>query len=75
MDAIIKPIEKMKPFFDKVARNKYLKAIKDGYSKPVKKRGRPPKKNTFNNFPQREYTQYDFESIEKEMIKRTSPDN
>ena len=49
--------------------------IKDGYSKPVKKRGRPPKKNTFNNFPQREYTQYDFESIEKEMIKRTSPDN
>ena len=52
-----------------------IKAIKDGYSKPVKKRGRPPKKNTFNNFPQREYTQYDFESIEKEMIKRTSPDN
>ena len=31
MDAIIKPIEKMKPFFDKVARNKYLKAIKDGF--------------------------------------------
>ena len=31
MDAIIQPIEKMKPFFDKVARNKYLKAIKDGF--------------------------------------------
>lgn len=31
MDAIIKPIERMKPFFDKVARNKYLKAIKDGF--------------------------------------------
>ena len=52
-----------------------IKAIKDGYSKPVKKRGRPPKKNTFNNFPQREYTQYDFESIEKAMLKKTSPDN
>ena len=52
-----------------------IKAIKDGYSKPVKKRGRPPKKNTFNNFPQREYTQYDFESIEKAMFKKTSPDN
>lgn len=50
-----------------------IKAIKDGYSKPVKKRGRPPKKNTFNNFPQREYTQYDFESIEKAMFKKTSP--
>lgn len=31
MDVIIKPIERMKPFFDKVARNKYLKAIKDGF--------------------------------------------
>ena len=31
MDAIIKSIEKMKPFFDKVARNKYLKAIRDGF--------------------------------------------
>lgn len=31
MDRIIKPIERMKPFFDKVARNKYLKAIKDGF--------------------------------------------
>lgn len=31
MDKIIKPIERMKPFFDKVARNKYLKAIKDGF--------------------------------------------
>ncbi|MFQ6793323.1 PTS lactose transporter subunit IIBC [Thomasclavelia sp.] len=31
MDKIIEPIEKMKPFFDKVARNKYLKAIKDGF--------------------------------------------
>ena len=28
MDKIIKPIEKMRPFFDKVARNKYLKSIK-----------------------------------------------
>ncbi len=31
MDKIIKPIEKMRPFFDKVARNKYLKSIKDGF--------------------------------------------
>ena len=28
---LLRPIEKMKPFFDKVARNKYLKAIKDGF--------------------------------------------
>ena len=52
-----------------------IKAIKDGYSRPVKKRGRPPKKNSFNNFPQREYTQLDFESLEQEMLKQTSPDN
>ena len=31
MNKLIKAIEQMKPFFDKVARNKYLKAIKDGF--------------------------------------------
>ena len=50
-----------------------IKAIQDGYSKPVKKRGRPPKKNAFNNFHQREYTQYDFESLEKEMLNKNEP--
>lgn len=28
---LLSQLEKMKPFFDKVARNKYLKAIKDGF--------------------------------------------
>ncbi len=31
MNKLIQAIEQMKPFFDKVARNKYLKAIKDGF--------------------------------------------
>lgn len=31
MDKIISTVEKAKPFFDKVARNKYLKSIKDGF--------------------------------------------
>lgn len=31
MQKLIQIIERMKPFFDKVARNKYLKAIKDGF--------------------------------------------
>ena len=31
MDKLIATIQKFKPFFDNVARNKYLKAIKDGF--------------------------------------------
>ena len=31
MDALIGKIEKAKPFFEKVSRNKYLKAIRDGF--------------------------------------------
>ena len=31
MKKLIQTIEKMKPFFDAVARNVYLKAIKDGF--------------------------------------------
>ena len=31
MKKLIKAIEKMKPFFDAVARNVYLKSIKDGF--------------------------------------------
>lgn len=31
MNKLISTIEKLKPFFDKVARNRYLKAIKDGF--------------------------------------------
>lgn len=31
MNKLIKSIEKMRPYFDVVARNKYLKAIKDGF--------------------------------------------
>ncbi|MDD8049170.1 MAG: PTS lactose transporter subunit IIBC [Thomasclavelia sp.] len=31
MDTIIRTVEKGKPFFDKLARNKYLKAIRDGF--------------------------------------------
>jgi len=31
MDKLIASIQKWKPFFDEVARNKYLKAIKDGF--------------------------------------------
>jgi PTS system lactose-specific IIC component len=31
MDKLVATIEKGKPFFDKVARNKYLKAVRDGF--------------------------------------------
>ncbi|MDO4943215.1 MAG: PTS lactose transporter subunit IIBC [Lachnospiraceae bacterium] len=31
MDKLIQSIEKLKPYFDVIARNKYLKAIKDGF--------------------------------------------
>lgn len=31
MNGLVKQIEKMKPFFEKVSRNKYLRAIKDGF--------------------------------------------
>ena len=31
MNKLIKAIEKMKPAFDVIARNRYLKAIKDGF--------------------------------------------
>ena len=31
MDTLVATIEKGKPFFDKVARNKYLKAVRDGF--------------------------------------------
>ena len=31
MDALIGKIEKAKPIFEKVSRNKYLKAIRDGF--------------------------------------------
>ena len=31
MEKLIATIQKGKPFFDKVARNKYLKAVKDGF--------------------------------------------
>ncbi|GGE26017.1 lactose-specific PTS transporter subunit EIIC [Streptococcus himalayensis] len=31
MDNLVVQIEKMKPFFEKVSRNKYLRAIKDGF--------------------------------------------
>ena len=31
MNKLIKSIEKMRPYFDVIARNKYLKAIKDGF--------------------------------------------
>lgn len=31
MEALIGKIEKAKPFFEKVSRNKYLKAIRDGF--------------------------------------------
>lgn len=37
MDKLVNQIEKMKPFFEKISRNKYLRAIKDGFiaSMPV----------------------------------------
>lgn len=31
MNNLIKSIEKLKPYFEIIARNKYLKAIKDGF--------------------------------------------
>lgn len=31
MNKLIKAIEKLKPYFDAIARNRYLKAIKDGF--------------------------------------------
>ncbi|MEQ9764091.1 lactose-specific PTS transporter subunit EIIC [Streptococcus sp. ZJ151] len=31
MDKLVSQIEKMKPFFERVSRNKYLRAIKDGF--------------------------------------------
>ncbi|MDD7382815.1 MAG: hypothetical protein PUG22_00340 [Peptoniphilaceae bacterium] len=31
MEAITKKLEKLTPFFDKVARNKYIKAIMNGF--------------------------------------------
>ena len=31
MNKLIRSIEKLKPYFDVIARNKYLKAIKDGF--------------------------------------------
>ena len=31
MNGLVNQIEKMKPFFEKVSRNKYLRAIKDGF--------------------------------------------
>lgn len=31
MNAMIKRIEKMKPFFDKISNNSYLRAIRDGF--------------------------------------------
>lgn len=31
MDRLVQQIEKMKPFFEKVSRNKYLRAVKDGF--------------------------------------------
>ena len=31
MDKLIATIQKGKPFFDKIARNRYLKAVKDGF--------------------------------------------
>ena len=31
MNNLVAKIEKMKPFFEKVSRNKYLKAIRDGF--------------------------------------------
>lgn len=31
MTGVIKQIEKMKPFFEKVSRNKYLRAVRDGF--------------------------------------------
>ena len=31
MNNLIQQIEKMKPFFEKISRNKYLRAVKDGF--------------------------------------------
>lgn len=31
MNAMIKRIEKMKPFFEKISNNSYLRAIRDGF--------------------------------------------
>lgn len=31
MNGLVRQIEKMKPFFEKISRNKYLRAIKDGF--------------------------------------------
>ena len=31
METIIKLVERMKPFFEKVSNNKYLRAIRDGF--------------------------------------------
>lgn len=31
MDAIVKMLEKHQPFFEKISRNVYLQAIKDGF--------------------------------------------
>ena len=31
MDAIVKMLEKHQPFFEKISRNIYLQAIKDGF--------------------------------------------
>ena len=31
MTGVIKQIEKMKPFFEKVSRNIYLRAVRDGF--------------------------------------------
>lgn len=31
MDKLVAQIEKMKPFFEKISRNKYLRAVKDGF--------------------------------------------
>ena len=39
MDAIVKMLEKHQPFFEKISRNVYLQAIKDGASAPERLRG------------------------------------
>ena len=41
-----------------------IKAIQEGYTVPVKKKGRP-KKNKFNNFDER---QYNFDDLEKGIL-------